>query len=333
MKAIPIGLAILLAGCAATVQQVATNTTAHQDSEHPAAQPESAPRSNTEGTMTTATRTPESTDPSARSSADQAWIETACPRAILGPASWKTCAERNLQALREGVPDISALEAADQEWIESSCPRAILGPASWKTCAERNLQALREGVPNLDKLNWSASATGNNAGSEADQTQVQNGEPPAHSITGGQAGSTIEAASTPGRAKQRTPPTMAAKPRETEPKTPKDPAPHLPKPRGGERWLCIEIGSFASPEDTPTIVLTRESPRSEAEGIGKIAVAGPIHEALFEVTGIERRWDWNEGLDTIVIDTTGSGAYYDFRWLEPGETKTAPSGHLYCVEG
>ena len=85
--------------------------------------------------------------------ADQrAWIENACPREIMGPGPWKRCAERNLQALQAGLPDLTALASVDRAWIENACPREIMGPGPWKRCAERNLQALLAGLPDLTAL-------------------------------------------------------------------------------------------------------------------------------------------------------------------------------------
>ena len=126
----------------------------------------------------------------------------------------------------------------------------------------------------------------------------------------------------------------AAPVREPEPKAPKDPAPHLPKPSKGERWLCADYGFAASLIATvdPDIVLTRETPRNEAEGRGKVAVAGVVHETVFRVVGVNRRWDWNGGKDAILIKPGGLTAYYDFRGLGPLE-KTKPGGVLSCVQG
>ena len=84
--------------------------------------------------------------------ADQAWIEDACPRQLQGPAVWKDCVERNLRALQAGLPDIAALAATDRVWIEDACPRRLQGPAVWKDCVERNLQALQAGLPDITAL-------------------------------------------------------------------------------------------------------------------------------------------------------------------------------------
>ena len=88
-----------------------------------------------------------------------------------------------------------------------------------------------------------------------------------------------------------------------------------------------------------TIVLTRESPRSQARGTGKIAVAGVIHDTHFEIVGINRRWDWNVdeqaggALDAFVIKNDGGGAYYDFRGVEGAQTSAWPRELLQCVQG
>ena len=104
-------------------------------------------------------------------------------------------------------------------------------------------------------------------------------------------------------------------------------------------WVLdvIKDGRTETPEST--IVLTRESPRDQAIGTGKIAVAGVTHDTHFEIEGIDRRWDWNfdneagGALDTFVISSDGEGAYYDFRGVEGPKTSTGPREFLPCVEG
>jgi len=128
---------------------------------------------------------------------------------------------------------------------------------------------------------------------------------------------------------------------------PKDPAPHLPKPKNGERWLCVNnmsawfldlINEEMMEMPKSMIVLTRESPRSQARGTGKIAVAGVIHDTHFEIEGINRRWDWNvdeqagKALDALVIKNDGGGAYYDFRGVKGVQTSTWPRELLQCMQ-
>ena len=257
----------------------------------------------------------------------RAWIDDACPR-LLGPASWSRCVRRERNAVNAGLPSTEGLPADIRGWIDDACPR-LLGPGSWSRCVQRQLQAVDAGLPNTGR---SSAETAHTAQANA------RGE------------NTIKGVET-------TPPTpdgtMARDDPEPKapPKPPEDPAPHLPKPKNGERWLCVDawdglwtalLSSIEDGKDVPlepTIVLTRETPRDQAKGTGKIAVAGVIHKTEFEIEGVSRRWDWTfEGrgstaLDTIVIDNDGSGAYYDFRGLGWPETSTRASEHLRCVEG
>ena len=82
--------------------------------------------------------------------ADQAWVRSSCSR-VLGPAVWASCVEREVRAIRAGMPDISELPAADQAWIRSSCSR-VLGPAVWASCVEREVRAIRAGIPDISEL-------------------------------------------------------------------------------------------------------------------------------------------------------------------------------------
>ena len=257
----------------------------------------------------------------------RAWIDDACPR-LLGPASWSRCVRRERNAVNAGLPSTKGLTADIRAWIEDACPR-LLGPGSWSRCVQRQLQAVGTGLPNTGRSSAETAHTAPaNARGENTIRWVESTPP------------------TPGGTMARIDPEPKAPSR-----PPEDPAPHLPKPKNGERWLCvdawdglwpallssIEDGEGVPPE--PTIVLTRETPRDQAKGTGKIGVAGIIHKTQFEIEGVSRRWDWNfEGrwstaLDTIVIDNDGSGAYYDFRGLGWLETSTRASEHLRCVEG
>ena len=353
--------AILLAGCVA----IADTTT--------------APETATGGGATTGAAGPEkpraeeiagglwaeAPDVTVVLSADErVWIERACPRGI-GPAIWKRCVERNLEALKAGMPNLAGLSADEQSWIEQACPRGI-GPAIWKRCAERNLEALKAGMPNLaglsaDEQSWIEQACPRGIGPaiwkrcaernlEALKADTGSRTPTESTSYAAKAGlqSTKGAGEGAARAQpvpatggegvtiaETTPTTVrsAAAVTEQVPKLPKDPAPHLPKPADNERWLCTSGIFGRGPEREPSIVLTRETPRNQPEGRGKVAVAGVVHEAVFRVEGVSRRWDWNTNADAIVIRPDGRAAYYNFRGLGLFETKTKPSELLTCVQG
>lgn len=84
-------------------------------------------------------------------------------------------------------------------------------------------------------------------------------------------------------------------------------------------------------ESTPEIVLTREGQTDQPVGKGRVLVAGVVWNADFHIEGIDRRWDWNDGMDMIAIGPGGDGAYFDFRLLEPGETHVQPRQQLHCT--
>ena len=242
----------------------------------------------------------------------RAWIDEACPR-LVGPASWSRCVKRERRAVNAGLPSTEGLPAEIRAWIDEACPR-LVGPASWSRCIRRELNAVSAGLPSGGSSREGAHATPtNNAG----ESTIERSATPAP--TQAESGETNERVA------------------EVPPKRPKDPAPQLPKPENGERWLCGDIWkTLLSTLPEPTIVLTRESPRDQASGTGRIAVGGVIHETHFEIQGISRRWDWNfddeenAALDTFVIKSDGSGAYYDFRGIT-GSTR--PSEILQCVQG
>ena len=111
---------------------------------------------------------------------------------------------------------------------------------------------------------------------------------------------------------------------------------HLPKPEDGERWLCkdgFDAIYGLGPEYDPSIILTRETPSHEPYGYGRVSVAGVVHDALFSVSGVNRRWDWNDYIDAIVIEPGGDGGYYDFRLMEDGEDTVKVRQTLECVQG
>jgi hypothetical protein len=80
----------------------------------------------------------------------QSWVNRSCPRS-LGPSLWTSCVQREVQALKGGVPDLSVLGEADRAWIARSCPSS-LGPTLAIACSSRELAAIRAGMPNLESL-------------------------------------------------------------------------------------------------------------------------------------------------------------------------------------
>ena len=243
----------------------------------------------------------------------RAWIDDACPRG-LGPAIWSRCVQRERTAVNAGLPTTDGLPADIRAWIHEACPRG-LGPAIWSRCIRRELNAVSAGLPTR------GSSSGDRAhatpGSKTEKRTAERATPPAS--TQATSGETDEHVA------------------EVPPEPPKDPAPHLPKPENGERWLCGDAWDMLFPTmGEPIIVLTRESPRDQATGTGKIAVGGVTHESHFKIEGISRRWDWNfndeenGALDTFVINGDGSGAYYDFRGVKGS---TGPSEILECMQG
>ena len=185
----------------------------------------------------------------------RAWIDEACPR-LVGPAGWSRCVKRERKAVNAGLPSTEGLPADIRAWIDEACPR-LVGPASWSRCIRRELNAVSAGLPS----GGSSSGEGAHAtpANSAEERTVERSATPAS--TQAESGETNERVA------------------EVPPKPPKDPAPHLPKPENGERWLCGDVWEMLlSTVPEPTIVLTRESPRDQARGTGKIAVGGVIHE-------------------------------------------------------
>ena len=291
-----------------------------------------------------------------------AWIGDACPKA-LGPALWSSCVQRQAHAIEAGLPSTEGLAADMRSWIAEACPRT-LGPALWSSCVQRQINAVNAGLPSTERLaaemrGWIAEACPRTLGpalwSSCVQRQVNavNAGLPStgrgNTSTARPSPANVEESATTRRETTPATGTETVAEDELEPRAPsrppRDPAPHLPEPKNGERWLCgdgmsswvldrIRDGEMETPNST--IVLTRESPRHQARGTGKIAVAGVIHETHFEIEGISRRWDWNfdeeenATLDTFVIKGDGWGAYYDFRGVKGS---TTPSELMECVQG
>ena len=243
--------------------------------------------------------------------ADQrVWIENACPWQIMGPGPWKRCAERTLQAFQAGLPDLTALASADRAWIENACPRQIMGPDPWKRCAERNLQALQAGLPDLTAL---ASGASQDRASRVDHND------------GG--GSTVATRAEPRRiVEEITGPESSG---HITTNTPPDP-PRLAAPVDGERWFCYTDGLSTLFDQSPEIVLTREGETDQPFDKGRVLVADVIYDAIFEIEGIYRCWDWSDGMDSIGVNSGGNGAYFNFRLLEPGKTRLPPTQQLWC---
>ena len=241
---------------------------------------------------------------------DRAWIENACPREVMGPASWKRCAERNLLAVQAGLPDLTALAGDDRAWIENACPREVMGPASWKRCAERNLLAVQEELPELD-----ASGASRDSAS-AGRVDHNDGRTPTVA-TRAERQRIVEEITGPeltGHITADTPPASS----------------RLAAPADGERWFCYTDPLSTLFDQSPEIVLTREGERDQPFGRGRVLVADVIYDAIFQIEGIDRRWDWSDGMDSISVNPGGDGAYFNFRLLAPGETLLSPTQQLWC---
>ena len=80
----------------------------------------------------------------------QAWVNRSCPRS-LGPSLWTSCVNREVRALKGGIPDLSKLSESDRNWALRSCPSS-LGPSLAISCLSRELRAFTTGMPKLDQL-------------------------------------------------------------------------------------------------------------------------------------------------------------------------------------
>ena len=110
---------------------------------------------------------------------------------------------------------------------------------------------------------------------------------------------------------------------------PPDP-PRLAAPVDGERWFCYTNPLSTLFDQSPEIVLTREGETDQPFGKGRVLVADVIYDAIFQIEGIDRRWDWSDGMDSISVNSGGDGAYFNFRLLEPGKTRLPPTQQLWC---
>lgn len=82
--------------------------------------------------------------------AQQDWVSRSCPRS-LGPSLWASCVNREVAALKRGLPDLSRLTETERAWAHRSCPSS-LGPSLAISCLSRELTALTAGMPKLDQL-------------------------------------------------------------------------------------------------------------------------------------------------------------------------------------
>jgi len=80
----------------------------------------------------------------------QAWVNRSRPRS-LGPNLWSSCVDREIRALKGGLPDLSDLTEKDRSWAQRSCPSS-LGPSLAISCLTRESNAIRSGMPKLDQL-------------------------------------------------------------------------------------------------------------------------------------------------------------------------------------
>lgn len=80
----------------------------------------------------------------------QAWVNRSCPRS-LGPSLWSMCVNREVGALKGGLPDLTNLSESQRAWVQRSCPSS-LGPSLAITCLNRESNAIGAGMPPIDHL-------------------------------------------------------------------------------------------------------------------------------------------------------------------------------------
>ena len=96
-----------------------------------------------------------------------------------------------------------------------------------------------------------------------------------------------------------------------------------------EKWRCFAPSDFN--KNTVLVELTRVTVADGTQGSGQVSVAGVTHPALFRINGINRRWDFGKEMNyAFIVKPDGRGSYYDFSWIEDGET-TGPSQLFNCV--
>ena len=233
-----------------------------------------------------------------------------------------------------GIERWESQRADQRTWIEKACPREFMGPSPWKRCAERNLQAIqgsllepevgtrgaergdikveRLGLPEPDVDTRGASQYPASAGKVAHYDGR---------------GSNVATRAEPRRIVEKI--TGPESTDHTTTDTPPAP-PRLAVPVDGERWFCYTNPLSALTDQSPEIVLTREGETDQPFGKGRVLVANVIYDAIFQIEGISRRWDWSDDLDSISVNPSGDGAYFNFRLLEPGKKRLPPSQKLWC---
>ena len=80
----------------------------------------------------------------------QVWLDQTCPKSF-GPSLWRSCMDREITALRRGIPRTNLLGESDRRWISETCP-ASFGPSLMKNCIERESNALQGGMPSISSL-------------------------------------------------------------------------------------------------------------------------------------------------------------------------------------
>lgn len=85
------------------------------------------------------------------------------------------------------------------------------------------------------------------------------------------------------------------------------------------------------PKDQYTLLEKRKAVESE-HIYGAIRFKGTFYDSLFEIDGVDRRWDFGEDMEySFVITPEGKAAYYDFHNVEEGE-KVAPKQIYICKQ-
>lgn len=82
-----------------------------------------------------------------------------------------------------------------------------------------------------------------------------------------------------------------------------------------EIWQC-QASLFWEQNGTILVVAIVDKGRRS----GSIKVAGVTHSAIFKVEGFDRRWDFGGYEYAFVVEPDGTGLYYDFTRVGPGES-------------
>ena len=101
-----------------------------------------------------------------------------------------------------------------------------------------------------------------------------------------------------------------------------------------ERWGCGDSFDGCGFGRCP-VTLTADF----QDGTGTVEFAGTVSSTRFQVTGLERRWDWCLQDDgsfgcAFVIAAHGDGMYFDFRRVMPdadGTSRAKPSEWFKCT--